>query len=363
MSPACPAGSIPARRPVRKDPHFGPGARLRRGPSLRYPLAVHRIDIVIVTPALADANNGNWQTARRWARMLSTTCRVRLATQWTEGDEDLMIALHARRSAASVTQWRASRPTAPLILVLTGTDLYRDITADESAQASLRCADHLVVLNELGARALPESFRPKACVVLQSCSARQQRAKTGLHLRALMVGHLRAEKSPGTYFDAARLLVPRSDIRLDHIGAALDLALGAEAASLMAACPRYRWLGALGHEATRQRIQAAHLLVHPSRMEGGANVVIEALRSGTPVLASHIDGNLGLLGDDYDGYFPVDDATALAALLRRVRDDPAMLCRLQQQCDARAGLFEPARESAALQALVGAALPAHARRQ
>jgi glycosyltransferase involved in cell wall biosynthesis len=192
--------------------------------------------------------------------------------------------------------------------------------------------------------------------VLQSCAARKALPKTQQHLRALMVGHLRAEKSPRTYFDAARLLQGRADVLLDHIGAALDPALGAQAAALMAENPRYRWLGGAPHGATRRRIQAAHVLVHPSRMEGGAHVVIEAVRSGTPVLASRIDGNVGLLGDRYDGYFPVDDASALATLLKRLREEPAMLERLQQQCQARAPLFDPARESATLQALIGGLL-------
>ena len=77
-------------------------------------------------------------------------------------------------------------------------------------------------------------------------------------------------------------------------------------------CPRYRWLGALSQAAARRAIARARALVHMSRMEGGANVVIEAVRSGVPVLASRIDGNVGLLGADYDGYFPVGDAAALA---------------------------------------------------
>jgi putative glycosyltransferase (TIGR04348 family) len=317
----------------------------------------HKPAIVIVTPALADANNGNWQTARRWAGMLAKAYRVRLASCWESGDETLMIALHARRSAASVAQWRARRPSAPLCVVLTGTDLYRDIAGDASAQASLQHADRLVVLNQLGVQALPEDLRFKARVVLQSCAGRQSLAKTGLHLRALMVGHLRPEKSPRTYFDAARLLRDRSDILLDHVGAALDPALGREASSLMAECPHYRWLGALAHALTRQRIQAAHLLVHPSRMEGGAHVVIEAVRSGTPVLASRIDGNVGLLGIDYDGYFPADDPPAVASRLRQLRDEPAMLEHLQAQCNARAALFDPAEERAALHALIGELVP------
>ena len=319
---------------------------------------MHRPDLVIVTPALADANNGNWQTARRWGGMLSGAYRVRLASSWDGGDEDVMVALHARRSAASVARWRGLHPSAPLIVVLTGTDLYRDIESDTSAQASLESADRLIVLNQLGAESLPTGLKSKARVVLQSCAARKALPKTDKRLRALMVGHLRAEKSPQTYFDAARMLVGRSDILLDHIGAALDPALGVHATSLMATNPCYRWLGGLSHAATRKRIQAAHVLVHPSQMEGGAHVVIEAVRSGTPVLASQIDGNVGLLGESYDGYFPVGDAPALATLLQRLRDEPAMLLHLQWQCEKRAPLFDPARESATLHALIGEVLDA-----
>jgi len=312
-----------------------------------------------VTPALADANNGNWQTAQRWARMLSAAYRVRLAATWERGEEALMIALHARRSATSVANWTTRRPDTPTVVVLTGTDLYRDIDSDASAQASLRSADRLVVLNELGAQALPAVLKAKARVVLQSCGARQTLAKTTRHLRALMVGHLREEKSPRTYFHAARRLQHRPDILLDHIGAALAPALGSQASALMAECPRYRWLGALSHSAVRKRIQSAHVLVHPSRMEGGANVVIEAVRSGTAVLASRIDGNVGLLGDGYGGYFPAGDDQALANLLQQLRDEPAMLSHLQAQCSARSELFDPARESASLHALVADLLARH----
>jgi putative glycosyltransferase (TIGR04348 family) len=314
--------------------------------------------IVIVTPALADANNGNWRTARRWARMLGTRHPVRLAPGWRDhandngGNDALMIALHARRSASAIQAWKRAHPERPLVVVLTGTDLYRDIAVDGDAQRSLVLADRLVVLQPLGVRSLPAEHRGKARVVLQSTPARRTLAKTGHHLRALMVGHLRDEKSPTTLFDAARLLAGRADILLDHVGIALDARLGEMARALAAAQPGYRWLGGLPHESTRRRIQAAHVLVHTSRMEGGAHVVIEAITSGTPVIASRIDGNLGLLGDDYDGCFPVGDAPALARLLQRCRDEPAMLAHLQEQCARRAALFHPDRECAALLALV-----------
>ncbi|WP_245478950.1 selenoneine biosynthesis selenosugar synthase SenB [Rubrivivax rivuli] len=317
---------------------------------------MHRSSLVIVTPALADANNGNWQTAHRWAALLRPAYRVHLTSHWQGGDEALMIALHARRSAASIAAWRSSRSPAaqrPLVVVLTGTDLYRDIATDAPARQSLALADALVVLNELGARSLPPALRSKAHVVLQSCSARAPQARTPRHLRCLMVGHLRDEKDPRTYWRAAQRLTGRPDIHLDHIGAALDPALGAEAAALAAQHPRFRWLGGLPHASVRRRIQGAHVLVHSSRMEGGAHVVIEALRSGTPVLASRIDGNVGLLGEGHEGLFDVGDDAALATLLARARDEPAMLERLAAQGALRAPLFTPEAEQAALHRLLG----------
>ncbi|MGD9831116.1 MAG: selenoneine biosynthesis selenosugar synthase SenB [Piscinibacter sp.] len=312
-----------------------------------------------MTPALAAANNGNWQTAQRWARLLQPAYRVRLTDRWAHGDEAMMIALHARRSAASVEAWHAAHPDRPLTLVLTGTDLYRDIDTDAQARHSLTLADALVVLNERGADPLPEALRGKAHVVLQSCTARLPMTRTPRHLRALMVGHLREEKDPRTYWRAAERLAVRTDIRLDHIGDALDPALGAEATALAARLPQFQWLGGLPHATVRRRIQAAHVLVHASRMEGGAHVIIEAIRSGTPVLASRIDGNLGLLGSGYGGVFDVGDDAALAALIARARDDPDMLPQLWAQLAPRAALFAPAAERAGLHQLVGSLMARH----
>lgn len=318
-----------------------------------------------MTPVLAEANNGNWRTARRWADMLAPAYRVRLTRQWSAADaqasdDDLMIALHARRSAASIAAWRAARPHAPVVLALTGTDLYRDIDHDAEARRSLDLADRLVVLNELGPLRLGAALRSKCEVVLQSCTARRPAAqKPHRFVRALMVGHLRAEKDPDTWFRAIRRLAHRTDLRFDHVGEALDPALAGQARALMAAQPAYRWLGGRPHGEVRRRIQAAHLLVHPSVMEGGAQVVIEAVRSGTPVLASRMDGNVGLLGPGYGGYFEVGDDRALASLLERSRDEADMLPTLAGAIEARAPLFAPQAEAAALRRLVHSLL-AHA---
>ena len=314
---------------------------------------MQKLRVVIVSPALADANNGNWQTARRWQQLLSAHS-ARIVRQWPDalaGDDDVMLALHARRSADAVLAWHARHGQRGLGLVLTGTDLYRDIADDPQAQRSLALAHSLVVLQGLGVRSLPSAHQAKARVIFQSTGTRQTLPKTTRHLRVVMVGHLREEKDPLTLMAAARLLPPDAGVLIDHIGAALDPALGQAAEATQAQCPHYRWLGALPHAQTLQRIQRAHLLVHCSRMEGGAHVLMEAVCSGTPVLASRIDGNVGLLGEDYAGFFEPGDAQALAHFLQACRmpqDGHSLVAHLRHQCALRAPLFEPQAERAAL---------------
>lgn len=318
---------------------------------------MRRPTICIVTPAMADANNGNWQTAKRWARLLSPHCRVRLSSAWPDGqDADLLIALHARRSAASVAAWASAHPTRPAVVVLTGTDVYRDIHSDAAAQATLQLAHRLVVLQDQALFELPESLRDKAQVIYQSCSQRQTLAKTRAHLRVLMVGHLRDEKWPQVLWQAARQLSAADGIHIDHIGKCLEPTLGQLALSTASDYPHYRWLGERTHAATRAHIQRAHLLVHTSRLEGGAHVVMEAVRSGTPVLASKISGNVGMLGQHYGGYFTPGRGDELAQLLRLCRQQlgsfNGMCEQLQVQCASRAPLFSAEAEAQNLVRLV-----------
>ena len=312
--------------------------------------------LLLVTPALADANNGNWQTAARWARMLASHYQVRIAQAFDGSPADVLVALHARRSAEAIAAFARDCPGKPIVLALTGTDLYRDIQADASARASLKRAHRLVVLQEAGLQAVPAAWRAKARVCAQSAPLQKPVAKPDDRLRAVMVGHLRPEKDPQTAFDAARLLRQRMDIRLLHIGRSLEAALGQAAEELSLEDEAYGWLGELPHEEAVAHIRLAHVLVHPSRIEGGAHVVIEAIRCGTPVLASRIDGNVGLLGDDYAGYFPVGDAPALASLLKRARDDTTFLPLLIGQIQRLSPRYSPRREKATLLAIVAEAL-------
>ena len=268
-----------------------------------------------------------------------------------------MLALHARRSASAIAAWARAKGAHRLAVVLTGTDLYQDINQDAQAQRSLQLAVKMVVLQPLGIAALPAEHRGKARVIYQSSSARRTLSKSDRQLRAVMVGHLREVKSPQTLFEAARLFAGRPDIRISHIGAASEPIWADLARATERECPAYRWLGELPHARARQAIQRAHVLVHTSAMEGGAHVIMEAVRSGTPVLASRVPGNVGMLGGDYGGYFEHGQPGQLAALLELCRagqaaraDAPAapLLERLRAQCALRAPLFTAQAERAAL---------------
>jgi putative glycosyltransferase (TIGR04348 family) len=320
--------------------------------------------LVLVTPYAAGANNGNWRTASRWARLLAPAFRSLLQVPDAPVTGDgrdaaaLMIALHARRSRPAIAAWTRRRPRRPLVVALTGTDLYRDVAqADADALASLDDADALIVLQEDALRALPEHVRAKAHVVFQSARPLVPFAgKSPRRLDAVLVAHLREEKDPRTAFAAWRQLPMALPARLAIIGAPLDPALADEAAALARADARVRYLGPRPHAWTRQAIRRAHLLIVPSRMEGGANVVVEAVTAGTAVVASRVSGNVGMLGADYPGYFPVGDPDALAALVTRACADRAFLARLEAAGRARADRFTPDAERAALGRAVEAAL-------
>jgi len=316
--------------------------------------------IVIATPATAAQNNGNWRTAVRWRRMLARDYEVEIidSTALQVPACHLLLALHARRSAQVLRRFRQQQPRSALALVLTGTDVYRDIHEDAMAAGSVELADRLVVLQPDAINQLAPSLRPLATVIFQSAPTLVPSERYRGRFDLVQVGHLRAEKDPFTPISALRLLPAASRVRLTQIGAALDQNHRDTMAVMLREEPRLAWTGMLTHARTRQRIKRAHLLVIASRMEGGAHVIAEAVCSGVPVIASRVGGNVGMLGEDYAGYFPVGDAAACASLMSRAESDKALFSLLAAQCDARRPLFGPEREAAALRRFVAEAITA-----
>ncbi len=277
---------------------------------------------------------------------------MRIEREWSGGDDDMMIALHARRSAASVAAFAERYPQRPLALALTGTDLYRDIRTDTQAQRSLMLATRLIVLQQEGLAELPPEDAAKAMVIYQSARLLTPGRHSARYFDLALVGHQRPEKDPLTAVRALLRLPADLPVRLFHVGAALDANLAAEVAALGAKDSRYHWLGGLSQAATRQRIKRCHLLLLPSVMEGGANVLIEAVTSGVPVLGSDISGNRGMLGADYPGWFPVGDAARLAELILAAMREPDYYTTLSRHCAKRVSMFSPASECAGVCSLL-----------
>lgn len=317
------------------------------------------MNISIVMPAATSRRTGNRRTAARYAAFLRADGhRVRVGERWDGKRTDLLIALHARKSFESVARYRAAHPRAPLVVVLTGTDLYRDIRRDRDAQEALDLADRLVVLQDMGAAALPARVRHKTRVVYQSARTVRAAAKPEQRFRVVTIGHLREEKDP---FRAALALahVPAdTPIEIVHVGDALDPSLAGEARRLMAADARYRWVGGAPHWRTLRWLASSHALVLASKMEGGANVICEAARAGVPVLASRVAGNVGMLGRDYPGYFPLGDERALARIVVKTAKDQAFRRDLERRVRRRARLFTPEAEHRGLARVVAEAVRA-----
>ena len=310
--------------------------------------------IAIVTPSIAGARSGNQHTAERWAKFLrGFGHRVSVATEWSGNAVDALIALHARKSYSSIEKFHAACPGAPLIVVLTGTDLYRDIKTDPEARRALELASRLVVLQPEGRLELPQRLRAKTRVIFQSADVGVTHAPPKKCFRLAVVGHLREEKDPFRAVMALAHLPQHAGLEVIHLGKPLTPAMRREAERWMARDPRYRWLGSKPHGQALRHIAGSNLLVVSSVMEGGANVICEAARIGVPALASRVSGNVGMLGRGYPGYFGLFDERALARLIERAADDAKFYRRLKEATRARRKLFAPAAERDGLRKLVG----------
>ena len=286
--------------------------------------------IALITPARPGTRSGNRHTALRWAAFLRAAGhRVSIATEWDGRAADVMLALHARRSHASIKEF-----PGPVILALTGTDIYQDIHTSPEARQSIEIAQRLIVLQPKAAEEVPGR---KVHVVMQSSSTRLRHHPVA-KFRVCVIGHLRAVKDPLLTLRALQYV--EQDLEVIQLGELLEKELEPKTSD-----PRYRWLGSVPHGRALRWLASSHAMVISSRMEGGANVVCEALRIGVPVLASRIPGNVGLLGEDYAGYFPVGDERALARLIEK---DRRFYERLKRQIAPLRAMVAPRSEARAL---------------
>jgi len=289
-------------------------------------------------------------TADRYARIFrSLGHHAAIAREYGGEPCDCMVALHARKSAKSALAFRKRYPRRPLIVVLTGTDVYRDIRTSRSAQRALDAASAIVALQPNAIHELPRRLRQRAVAIVQSAlTAHGAAHRKSAWFEICVIGHLRPEKDPLRAAHALRLLPAPLRVRVTQAGRAIDGHYARSARRLQTRLRgRYRWLRELSRTRARRLLTWSGLMVLSSRLEGGANVLCEAIASGVPVLASKIPGNTGILGRDYPGLYPVGNTKSLAALMYRAATDRRFLDLLRRRCAALRKLVSPAREGRA----------------
>lgn len=294
-------------------------------------------------------------TALRWQGFLEELgYSVDVTESWSRGDAGLLIALHAYRSHQSIVEFKKKYSSRPLVLILTGTDLYRDIKNHSEVIQSMKMADQLIVLQSAAVDSVPAHLRHKVQVIYQSVAMDIRDSAAKDDFLVSVIGHLREEKDPFCVVRSLALLPTDSKITVKHLGQAMNSQMQDQATNFNSTIDRYQWTGEVSHADALRVLSQSRLMVITSRMEGGAHVVSEAIAVGIPVIASDIPGNRGLLGEDYPAYYPVGDEAALATLLYRAENTPAFYALLQKHIELRRELITPAREKQSIQELVSA---------
>jgi len=309
--------------------------------------------IEIVTPAPPGTLHGNRITALRWHKFLSIlNYQSTVTEEWSGESCDVLIALHGLRSHDSIQRFKKVHPHHPVVLIMTGTDIYRDLKDSKKVVKSMEMADAIVVLQPDAIHSLPKQFHHKVQVIYQSVKSITRKTPPKRHFLASIIGHLRAEKDPFCAAQCLPLLPSDSKIQLVQLGKAMSAVFKQQANTIEKNIVRYRWLGQLSHSRTLQWLSRSHVMIISSIMEGGAHVVSEAIAIGIPVIASDIPGNRGLLGKSYPAYYPVGDKVALSKLLTKAETNPAFYQKLCQAISKRQKITEPELEKRSIQKLI-----------
>ncbi|MDA7515752.1 glycosyltransferase [Akkermansiaceae bacterium] len=277
--------------------------------------------VCVASPYPLSELKGNSVTTDRIVAMLNEGGVEARGSYGNDGEPaDILITLHAIKGAPAVFDFKKKTPNGRVIILLTGTDIYQGLA--EGAQIggdALQVADRIVVPQEAALRKLPEKVRGKTVVIRPSLDPIAVKATSSQSPFVIsVVGHLRPVKRPFLTIETLAQHPEWSDLEVWQIGQALDAEMRKTAEFWMEEDKRYRWCGGLPREESLALCAKSSLTINSSILEGGANAVLEAMTMGVPVLASRIEGNVGLMGDDYPGYFEEGGmAKALEAIMHQ----------------------------------------------
>ena len=311
--------------------------------------------IAIFSAATRETRSGNWVTASRWQRQLrSAGHRVAIIHDKGELDDcdaDVLIGLHARRAGPAILRFKKLHPDRKVIVALSGTDIYRDLSPTRklhsaTAIKALDVCDHIILLQPLMAIRLKPKWRSKSSVVMMDVVKEKSLRKRAVDnsLDVCVVGHLRYEKDPLRAAMAVRDFPPNLSVHVTHAGGALSDSFLSRANREARQNENWNWLGSVTYSEVQKLMRSSDLLVNTSRAEGAPNVLFEAIGFRLPIIASKIDGHVGVLGKDYPGYFKVGDTAALRNLLARCATDAKFYQQLLNSIDALAKKYRPGSE-------------------
>ncbi|MDA7500854.1 glycosyltransferase [Akkermansiaceae bacterium] len=277
--------------------------------------------VCVASPYPLSELKGNSVTTDRIVAMLNEGGVEARGSHGNDGEPaDILITLHAIKGAPAVFDFKKKTPNGRVIVLLTGTDIYQGLAEGaEIGGDALQVADRIVVPQEAAIRKLPEKVRGKTVVIRPSLDPIAVKATPSQSPFVIsVVGHLRPVKRPFLTIETLAQHPEWSDVEVWQIGQALDAEMRKTAEFWMEEDKRYRWCGGLPREESLALCAKSSLTINSSILEGGANAVLEAMTMGVPVLASRIEGNVGLLGDDYPGYFEEGEiAKALEAIMHQ----------------------------------------------
>lgn len=297
---------------------------------------------LILFPDNKKAVTGNLCSALQYQIILQDLGhRVELANRYIEQDAEVLIAINADKNNSDIRKFNSDNPQSKIILILSGTDIYPEPSA--KAIDSMEVGNVLVLLQSHGIDQVPPLYRNKSTIIYQSIeklSVDSERSKSDSEFRVVLISNIRSVKDPLIASRACRLISPASKLKITHIGYCLDEELGSELTQENKSNIRYEWVGGLSKLEAMTILSESHVLLITSQHEGAGRVVGEAIQLGVPIISTNNLGVTGILGDDYEGYYPVGDAKALSDILTKAEEDKEFLAQLNVHCQNRSSLFD-----------------------